>query len=95
MERPLADGGGFVLKVFRHPCFWAENGGWYVGRDKKTHFLTTKDEKKHKKRKKRKKREKNDTFLTKKAHKISHPIQKLLSMLKWVRFCGAKFPSQN
>ena len=34
-------------------------------------------------------------FLCKKAHKISHPIQIAPSMLKWVRFCGAKFRPQN
>jgi hypothetical protein len=56
-------------------------------------------EKKRKKRtgfeEKSEKSEKNNSFLCVKTYKISHAIQKPFPMLKWVRFCGGKFSSQN
>ena len=48
-----------------------------------------------KKAEKMKQKGKNDTFLTKKTYKISHPIQIPRSMLKWVRLFAGKFQSQN
>jgi hypothetical protein len=48
-----------------------------------------------KKEGKRRKIEKKVTKRCKKTCKIAQPIQKPLSMLKWVRFCGAKLHSQN
>jgi len=57
--------------------------------------MTKKRRKNAQKAKKKKKKRKNDTFLRKKAHKFAHPIQMPPPMLKWVRFCGVKFVSQN
>jgi hypothetical protein len=66
--------------------------------EKKGDFLKKKRQKVQKSYKKagrRRKIEKKVTKRRKKTYKIAHPIQKPPSMLKWVRFCGGKFRSQN
>jgi len=70
-----------------------KNGGVKSG-EKKSKKVKKRRENEQK-AEKLKKKSQNDSFYCVFSYKIAHPIQMPRSMLKWVRFCGAKFRSQN
>ncbi len=66
-----------------------KNGG------KKRQKKAKKEQVLRKKAEKLKQKRKNDYILRLNTYKISHPIQKHLSMLKWVVLNGGKFCAQD